>query len=78
MTPAMIDALRLWGPIVLGALIGLCAGVILGRPLNALLGWSFRAFNRAFDLTTTAYTRTVSGLLWVSIVVLLIYGGLLG
>ncbi len=77
MTPAMIDALRLWGPILLGAVVGLFAGVVLGRPLNALCGWSFRAFNRTFDLTTTAYTRTVSGLLWVSLVVLLIYGGLL-
>jgi multidrug efflux pump len=78
MTPALIDALRLWGPIVLGAVAALFAGLVLGRPINALLGWSFRTFNMAFDLTTSAYTRTVSGLLWVSLVVLAIYGGLLG
>jgi multidrug efflux pump subunit AcrB len=77
LTPAMIDALRLWGPIVLGALAGLFAALIFGRPLNALLGWSFRLFNNLFDLSTTAYTRTVSAMLYISLIVLAIYGGLL-
>src|SRR5207302_7527736 len=39
---------------------------------------SFQAFNRGFDLSTTAYTRAVSGLLRVAPLVLLLYGGLLG
>jgi multidrug efflux pump subunit AcrB len=77
LTPAMIDALRIWGPILLGGLVGLFAALVLGRPLNALLGWSFRLFNQAFDVSTTAYTRTVSGLLWVSVLIVAIYGGLL-
>ncbi|MGH7136579.1 MAG: efflux RND transporter permease subunit, partial [Pirellulales bacterium] len=34
-------------------------------------------FNRLFDLSTTLYTRTVSGLLRVSLLVLLVYAGLL-
>jgi multidrug efflux pump subunit AcrB len=77
LTPAMIDALKLWGPIVLGAVAGLLAALIFGRPLNAILGWSFRVFNNLFDLSTTAYTRTVSAMLYISVIVLAIYGGLL-
>ena len=52
-------------------------GVLLSRPINGFLGWSFRQFNRGFDASTAAYTRAVSGLLRVSAVVLLVYGGLL-
>jgi multidrug efflux pump len=79
-----LDALRFWGPIVGGALAGLAVGLgewvlglLVGRPLNALLGWSFRQFNRSFDFSTGIYTRLVSGLLRVSVVVLVLYGGLL-
>jgi multidrug efflux pump len=73
-----MDLLRQWGPTVAGALAGLAAGLLLGKILNGLLALSFRAFNRGFDLATTAYTRAVSGLLRVSALVLLVYGGLLG
>jgi multidrug efflux pump subunit AcrB len=82
--PETLDALRLWGPIVAGALVGLAIGLLellLGRarikPINFLLGWSFRLFNRGFDYSTGAYTRAVSGLLRVSAVVVVVYGGLL-
>jgi multidrug efflux pump subunit AcrB len=74
---SMGDALRLWGPILGGALIGTVVGLLLGRPVNFLLGWSFHQFNRAFDFSTTVYTRVVSGLLRVSLMVLAVYGGLL-
>jgi multidrug efflux pump subunit AcrB len=81
---SMLDTLRLWVPIVLGGLaglfLGLCElllGLFVGRPINFLLGWSFRQFNRLFDLSTSAYTWMVSGLLRVSLIVLLVYGGLL-
>jgi multidrug efflux pump len=76
--PEMLDHLRLWGPIVGGAAAGTLIGLVFGRPANFLLGWSFQQFNRGFDLSTSAYTRSVSGLLRVSALVLLIYGGLLG
>jgi hydrophobe/amphiphile efflux-1 (HAE1) family protein len=58
---------------VLGAVVGL----LFGRPLNRLLGEFFRLFNRGFGAATTAYTRAVGGLLRVSVLVLLVYGGLL-
>jgi multidrug efflux pump len=77
LAPEVADALRTWGPIVAGALAALAAGLLLGPPLNALLGGSFRAFNRGFDMSTYAYTRAVSGLLRVSLPVVAIYGGLL-
>jgi multidrug efflux pump subunit AcrB len=71
------DALLLGGPIVLGAVVGTLAGLFLNGPLNFLLAGSFRLFNRGFDFSTAAYTRSVGRLLRVSLVVLAIYGGLL-
>ncbi len=76
--PEALDSLRLWGPVLGGAAAGTVVGLLLGRPANFLLGWSFQQFNRLFDLSTVGYTRAVSGLLRVSVPVLLIYGGLLG
>jgi len=76
-TPALTEVLLLWGPILGGALALMVAGVVLGRPINFLLSWAFRLFDRGFDLSTIAYTRTVAGLLRVSLFVLAVYGGLL-
>ena len=49
----------------------------LTRLLDAALGRFFRLFNRGFEWTTGLYTRLVGGLLRVSLVVLIVYGGLL-
>src|SRR6185437_14372825 len=57
--------------------LGTATGWLLGGVLNRVLGWSFRMFNAGFTLATHAYTRTVAMLLRVSLVVLVIYGGLL-
>jgi multidrug efflux pump subunit AcrB len=69
--------LRLWGPIVAGAVLATVVGFILGRLINVLLGWSFRLFNVGFDFSTNGYTRSVGMLLRVSPLVLVVYGGLL-
>ena len=45
--------------------------------MNAVLGWLFRGFNRLFDAVTAVYGWTVGKLLRVSVLVLLVYGGLL-
>jgi multidrug efflux pump len=76
-SPAQYEFLRQWGPALAGGAVGAVAGLLLGRPLNALLGGSFRQFNRGFDRSTGAYTWAVGGLLRVSLLVLLLYGGLL-
>src|SRR5688572_12093619 len=46
------------------------------RLLNLLLGWLFRLFNNGFVLGTRVYTRAVGMSLRVSLIVLLVYGGL--
>ena len=57
------------------------AGVIVGRllagPVNALLGGLFKGFNKVFDVAISAYGKTVALFLKLSIVMLLIYGGLI-
>ncbi len=61
----------------IGAVLGAIAGAAVAYPLNKILGFSFRTFNRAFDLTSQAYTWMVGRLLRVSLLVLVLYGGLL-
>jgi multidrug efflux pump subunit AcrB len=63
---------------VLAGVIGAVVGWIVGRPLNWLLGTLFWSFNVGFNHATNVYTRMVGGLLRVSIVVLVVYVGLLG
>jgi len=60
---------------------GLLAGLVLGwfiiRPVNAVLGLFFQGFNRAFDQMTTLYGWAIGQALRLSMIVLLVYGGLL-
>ena len=42
------------------------------------LGWFFKLFNVTFNASTNLYTRLVGYLLRISLITLLIYGGLLG
>ena len=60
-----------------GMLVGLVIGWFANRPVNAVLGFVFRNFNRAFDKMTAAYGITIGGSLRMSLFVLLAYGGLL-
>jgi multidrug efflux pump len=52
-------------------------GWLLGRPLNGVLRRAFRVFDRGFTGSISLYLRAVGGLLRVSSLVLLVYGGLL-
>jgi hydrophobe/amphiphile efflux-1 (HAE1) family protein len=69
---------QLWGPIAAGTLLATLTALVCGGLINNLLGRSFSLFNWGFDFSTRFYTRAVSRLLRVSLLVLLIYGGLLG
>ena len=60
-----------------GAVAGGVVGRLLIRPVNSLLGWLFGGFNRGFDAVTHVYGWVVGKLLHLSLVVLLVYGGLL-
>ena len=58
-------------------LVGLAIGWFLIRPVNAVLGWFFRGFNRFFDRLTDRVRLGGRQVLRLSVVVLLVYGGLL-
>ncbi len=67
--------------LVAGGAAGLLLGAAVGWPLawlsNRLLAGFFRLFNGAFDLSTDVYARSVGWMLRGSMLVLLVYGGLL-
>src|SRR5262249_20966207 len=67
--------------LVAGGTVGLMIGAAIGWPLawpsNRLLGAFFRLFNGSFDLSTNVYTRSVGVMLRGSVIVLLLYCGLL-
>ncbi|HEV3384141.1 MAG TPA: efflux RND transporter permease subunit [Gemmata sp.] len=50
---------------------------LLTKGLDIVLGWFFKLFNKGFEASTSAYTWIVSRLIRVSLVVLIVYGGLL-
>ncbi len=50
---------------------------ILSRVMNLTLGWFFVLFNKSFTTVTNGYAWIVGWLLRLSLVVLIIYGGLL-
>jgi multidrug efflux pump subunit AcrB len=60
-----------------GAIVGGALGWFIIRPVNAVLGWLFRGFNRLFDRAIGVYGRTVARSLRISAMVLIIYCGLL-
>ncbi|MFN9720889.1 MAG: efflux RND transporter permease subunit [Planctomycetota bacterium] len=49
----------------------------VSRWINRILSFGFRLFNRAFDAATNGYVRVVGWTLRASVVVLLIYGGMI-
>ena len=70
-----------WKPVtttVVAGLAGAAGGWLAGNLLNVLMGGFFRGFNTAFRYATHGYTRTIGMLLRVSVLVLVVYGGLLG
>src|SRR4029079_2417865 len=62
---------------VVGGIVGCLIFGLLGRPANRILGFLFRQFNVAFNWATAGYVRAVARLLRMSLIALLVYGGLL-
>lgn len=60
-----------------GLLLGGLLGWFIIRPVNTVLGWVFRSFNRLFDRITVLYGWVVGKALRMSVIVLAVYGGLL-
>jgi multidrug efflux pump len=61
-----------------GAVVGGTLGWFLIRPVNWALGHFFRSFNWLFDRATQAYGKTVGWCLRLSVIVLVVYVGLIG
>jgi multidrug efflux pump subunit AcrB len=63
------------------SLLAVAAAAFVGwrlvGPINQVMRWGFRRFDHGFRRTTVAYTRAVGMLLRVSVLVLVVYGGLL-
>ncbi len=67
-----------WGVWVVLACAGALFGAWVAAPLNRLLGRFFAAFNRGFDRIAAVYGRIVARSLRLCVVVLIVFGGLLG
>ncbi|MCI0461704.1 MAG: efflux RND transporter permease subunit, partial [Gemmataceae bacterium] len=61
-----------------GAVAGGAVGWLIIRPVNWALGRLFRGFNWVFDRTTQTYGKIVGWCLRLSVIVLLVYVGLIG
>src|SRR5262249_38814128 len=72
------DAVKLWGLRAGVFVAGGVGGWLLAALVNAALGAFFRGFNWVFDLTTNLYGHTVTLFLRLSVILLLVYGGLIG
>ena len=57
---------------------GAVVGWLVARPVNRILGRFFKLFNRGFDFVAAVYGKIVGGFLRICVVVLFVYGGLLG
>lgn len=68
-----------WNLMVLSVFIagGLAVGRWVGRYLNRIAAAIFRVFNHGFERFTQLYGRVVAGTLRVTLIMLLVYGGLL-
>lgn len=76
-TSAQQPATHLWAVRAGAFAIGCVGGFLLARLVNMLLGGFFKGFNWFFDQAIALYGAAVGMLLRVSVIVLLVYGGLM-
>jgi multidrug efflux pump len=70
--------LALWALRIGVALAGAIVGWLLNRPVNLFLLGFFAGFNGVFDWVTAGYGKIVRGVLRIAVVMLVVYGGLIG
>jgi multidrug efflux pump len=70
---AFVESPATW----IGGVGGLVFGWFLIHPINAVLGFIFTGFNHIFDLFTAGYGAVIGRLLRATVIVLVVYGGLL-
>jgi multidrug efflux pump len=73
-----LGAVSPWLPTIVTVLAGSIALAVAGPAVNRLMAWTFRWFDRGFRVATHVYVRAAGGLLRVSAIALVLYGGLLG
>jgi len=66
-----------WGIKIGVFAVGVVAGMLVAGLINGILGKFFKGFNWVFDVSIAAYGKTVGMLLRLSVVALLVYGGLI-
>jgi multidrug efflux pump subunit AcrB len=71
------NAFVVWGMRAAAFAPGAIAGWFLSKQINQLLGGFFEIFNKVFDFITRGYSRIVGLSLRVSVLVLIVYVGLL-
>jgi multidrug efflux pump len=74
---AAFDGVPTWVPRTSAVLVGGSVGWFIGPILNRMLMAVFWAFDAGFRAAVRGYTRTVGGMLRLSALVLVAYGGLL-
>jgi multidrug efflux pump len=57
---------------------GAAAGLLAARPIGYALNVFLAGFNRVFDAVSSAYGKAVGGVVRLSVIMLLLYGGLMG
>ncbi len=67
-----------WVARLVSLAVGVAAGWFLAGLINRALGGFFAAFNWAFDRVIEVYGRSVALVLRISVIALLVYGGLMG
>lgn len=75
---AASSSLELWGLWAIVFLTGAVVGWFANGVVNFLLLKLFDGFNKVFEVVTNLYGKMVSGLLRISVAMLLIYVGLIG
>ncbi|MBA4189831.1 MAG: transporter [Planctomycetaceae bacterium] len=55
---------------------GVVAGWFTAVKINTALAWCFKWFNKGFDVITRGYGRLISGFLRVTVIVVIVYSGL--